>query len=78
MVGWSGPAEVIAGAGVDLDPLAALDEQGDLYNQARLQGGRLAGTRHPVALHPGLGLGDYQFHGSRELHPDHLLAEQQD
>ena len=48
-------------AGVDLDPVAGVDEQRHLDDEAGLQGGRLAGARHPVALHAGLGLGDRQL-----------------
>src|SRR5437868_484537 len=48
------PGEVVARAGVDLDVVAGVDEQRHLHHQPRLERGRLAGARHPVALDPGL------------------------
>ena len=54
----SGPGDVLAGAGVDLDAVAGVHEQRHLDDQAGLERGRLAGARHAVALHAGLGLGD--------------------
>src|SRR3712207_4547863 len=59
----SDPGEVLAAPGVDLDAVAGVDEKGHGDHQARLEGGGLAGPRHPVALDPGLGLGDGQLDG---------------
>ena len=43
--------DVVAGAGVDPDAVALLDEQRHLDRLAGLQHGRLAGAGHAVALH---------------------------
>src|SRR5665213_3447810 len=61
----SGPGQVLARAGVDFDLLTRIHEEGHLDDQAGLEGGRLAGPRHPVTLEAGLGLGDGQFDGGR-------------
>ena len=47
--------QVLGAAGVDLDALALVDEQRHLHDEAGLEGGRLAGARHAVALDARLG-----------------------
>src|SRR3954447_20032946 len=54
--GTSGPAQVLARAGVHADALTRLDEEGDLHDQPGLQRRRLSGAGDPVALDAGLGL----------------------
>src|SRR5688500_18044879 len=54
----SGPAEVFAGAGVDLDPLAGGDEERHLDLGVGLQRGGLGAAGGAVALQAGLGAGD--------------------
>src|SRR5436305_3585301 len=63
----SHPGQVLAAARVDLDLVARVDEQGDLHDEAGLQGGRLAGAGHPVALDAGLGLGHVQLDRRRHV-----------
>ena len=62
--------EVLPGSGVDLDALARFDEQWHLHDEARLQSGRLAGTRDAIALHTRFGLGDGELDRGGKLHPD--------
>src|SRR5690606_39513616 len=57
----SGPAEVLAGTGVDLDPLAGGDEERHLDLGAGLQGGGLGAAGGAVALQAGLGVGDLEL-----------------
>ena len=62
------PRDVLAGAGVDPDPVALVDEQRHLDLHARLERGRLraaAGGR--VAAEARVGLGDRQLDGARDL-----------
>src|SRR5690606_6309028 len=63
----SGAAEVLAGAGVDLDLLAGGDEQRHLDLRAGLHGGGLVAAGGAVALQAGLGLGDLQHDGGGKL-----------
>ncbi len=60
-------AEVVPGAGVDLDLGAGLEEQGHLDLVAGLDGGGLGAAGRAVALQAGLGVGDLQDHGGRQL-----------
>src|SRR5882757_1023165 len=66
--------EVLAGTGVDLDPVAVVDEQRDLDDLAGLQGGGLGGTGDPVALYAGLHVGDGELHRGGQLRADDLGA----
>src|SRR5690606_19002722 len=63
----SGPAEVLAGAGVDLDPLAGGDEQRHLDLGAGLQRGGLGAAGGAVALEARLGVGDGELDRGGQL-----------
>ncbi len=56
-----GAAQILAGAGVDLDLVALVDEQGHLHLRAGLHGGGLGDVGGGVAGKTGLGLGDVQL-----------------
>src|SRR3984893_8780521 len=64
---------VCTAPGVDPDPVALADEERDLDAGARLQPGRLGYPGNGVSTHPGLGLGDLQLHGDRQLDADHAV-----
>ena len=70
--------DVVAAARVDLDAVADLDEQRHLDDLAGLERGRLAGARHAVTLHAGLGLGDLELDRGRDLDRDDLALEERD
>ena len=53
--------------------LARLDEQRHLHDEPGLERRRLAGARHAVALHAGLGLGDGELDRGGELDADDLV-----
>ena len=53
--------QVLAGAGVDLDLVAGVDEQGHLDLSASLQGGGLGHVGGRVTAEAGIGLGDLQL-----------------
>ena len=63
--------QVLAGAGVDADAVAGVDEQGHLDLRARLQNGGLGDVGSGVALDAGVRLGDLQLHKVRRLHAEH-------
>src|SRR5271166_4440489 len=66
--GNSGPAEVLAGPGVDFDLLSGGDEQGDLDRGAGLERGRLGAAGRAVALHAGVGLADGELDGRGQVY----------
>src|ERR1051326_4894920 len=55
LTGAPGAGYVLAAAGVDLDPVAGVDEQRHLHHVPGLQGGGIAGAADPVALDARLG-----------------------
>src|SRR5690554_4703343 len=71
-------AEVVAGAGVDLDLGALVEEQRHLNLVAGLDGGVLGSTRRSVALQTGLSVGDLEDHGCRELDVERVTIVQRD
>src|SRR5579859_3575529 len=62
--------EVGAGARVDLDPLALLDEERDVDDGPRGELGRLGGTARSVALDTGLAFGDLEDDARRKVDAD--------
>ena len=48
-------AQIFLGAGINLDPVARIDEDGNLDADARFQPGRLGDVAHRVALGARLG-----------------------
>src|SRR5450759_5014700 len=81
LVGWnagaisviSGPLHVFAGSGVDLDPIALVDEQGHRHRQPGLQRRRLRGPGRGVALEAGVGCGHLEIDGGGQFDPDRLV-----
>src|SRR3954453_12350477 len=72
-----GPGDVLAAAGVDPDPLALLDEEGNLDRHPCLQrGGLRASARGRVALQPGVGLRDRKVDGARRLRAGRSLIDE--
>ena len=67
-----GAAEVLAGAGVDLDLLAGLDEEGDLDLCAGLEGCGLGRVGSGVACKAGVGVGDYEVNEEGRLDVEDL------
>src|SRR5919199_1783343 len=63
-----GAAEVPAVAGVELEPVAGVDEQRHLDLRAGLEGRRLGAAGGAVALQARVGVLDHELHGHRELH----------
>ena len=72
-----GPADVLAGTGVDTDLITDVDEQGHLHLSAGLHGGGLEGVGGGVAGQTGLGLGDLQIHevGALQAKDAALIAQ---
>ena len=64
-------------AGVDLDAVAGVDEQGHLDLSAGLQGGGLGHVAHRVALGAGFGLGDFKDEGRRDFDVQRLFVVEQ-
>ena len=52
----SNPREVLAGAGIDPDPVSLIYKKRHLYDEAGLQRGRLRATGRRVALETGIRL----------------------
>src|SRR5215218_80871 len=74
----SGARHVRARARVDLDLVADVHEQRDVHGRARLERRRLvAAPGGGVALHAGLGVGDLELDGSRELEVRGLVVDEQ-
>src|SRR5215208_221361 len=70
--------DVLAAAGVDPHPLALLDEERHLDDDAGLEGGGLgASTRSGVPLQAGIGLRDRQVHGARRLRAGGPLVDEE-
>ena len=67
-----GARDVAALAGVDLDPVARVDEQRHLDDGARLELRRLGHVRDRVALDARLGLGDLELDRGGERTPEGL------
>mgnify|MGYP007014921397 CR=1 FL=1 len=67
-----GAAEVLAGAGVDLDLLAGLDEEGNLDLCAGLEGCGLGRVGSGVACKAGVGVGDYEVNEEGRLDVEDL------
>src|SRR5690348_2325915 len=59
------PADVLAGAGIDLDDFVLVDEQRDPDGRAGLELGRLAAAARSVAAQAGIGFDDLEFHEVR-------------
>src|SRR5215204_3555449 len=70
----SDPRQVLVGAGVHAYPVAYVDEERHLHDDACLQGRRLVSARRGVSLQAGVGLGDLEVHVRRRLHADHLAV----
>src|SRR3954469_16670692 len=77
-MGGSGPRDVVAGLGLDLDAVADVDEQRDADRGPGLERRRLvAAARRGVAPQPRLGLGDLELDRRRQLHTVGLLVDEQ-
>ena len=71
-------AQILAGAGVDLDLVADVDEQGDFDFSASFQRGGLESVGGGVASQARLSLGHFQIHEVGYFHAEHVafVAEQ--
>src|SRR5262245_38480928 len=69
----SGPGDVLARTGVDLDAVARVDEQRHLHDSAGLSGSRFLGAGHSVALHARFGLGNRQLDRGRQIDTDNFV-----
>ena len=69
---------ILAGAGIDADLVALVDEQGDTDLGTGLNGGGLQGVGGGVALDTRLGSGDFQLNKVGDLNAENLaLVAQQ-
>src|SRR5690606_38536821 len=72
------PGQILAGAGVDLDGIALVDEEGDLHDEAGLELGGLERAGDGIAPHPGIAFHDLEFHGVRQRDADRLASVEED
>src|SRR5690606_12651006 len=72
------PGNVLAGASIDLEQLALLDEQRHAHHGAGLEGGRLAATAGGVAAQAGIGLHHLERDEVRRHYRQRLAVPQRD
>src|SRR5262249_38277699 len=72
--GRSDAGEVLAVAGVDLQHVTLVDEEGDVHHVAGLQLRRLEGAAHRVAADAGIALHHLQIHRVGQGQPDGLAV----
>src|SRR5690606_22962039 len=72
------PSQVLAGAGVDLDRIALVDEQRNLDDETGLELGGLERAGDGVSPHTGIALDDLEFHRVGQRHADRLAPVEED